>query len=196
MASEDVRTLLVLVTLLLVIFVAFFFLLWRPKFAELRDYQLDLSRKETERLQLEQDVKDWPEAFSQETMARYESELEQLWQLVPSEEETAMLLDEIELRARNARLEILALTRVPSPKTTFEVSQPKAKERTQYVAVPYRLSLGGGYFGLVRFLRDLEDSNRLVNVTSIEIFSGRGRYVLSADIQFNIFYSRAEVKAG
>ena len=129
-------------------------------------------------------------------MAQYEGDLEQLWRLIPSEEETAMLLDEIELRAKSERLDIISLSRVPSPRTSYEISQPKAGETTQYVTVPYKLTLGGSYFGLVRFLRNLEDSNRLVNVTNIDIYTGRGRYVLSAEIQFDIFYSKVEVKAG
>jgi hypothetical protein len=57
------------------------------------------------------------------------------------------------------------------------------------------MSLGGSYFRLIRFLRDLEGANRLVNVTDIDIHSGRGKYPVDADIQFNIFYSKMEGEA-
>ena len=68
-----------------------------------------------------------------------------------------------------------------------------ATRSSRYVKVPYKISLGGTYFGLIGFMRRLEDSNRLVTVTNTKVKAGaEGRFV-SAEVQFNIFYSRVGV---
>ena len=196
MEPEDIKKLLVVVLFFVVASIAFFFVFWRPMSTDLRNSQVDLSNQTAKLLQLEQDVKDWPESFSQQTMEQYEVELEQLWNLIPSEEELAMLLDEIETRAKSARLNIISLARVSASKATFEIDQPQTGQKTQYIRIPYEISLGGKYVGLIEFLRKLEDSRRLVTVTGIRIYKGRGVYPVDVEIQFNIFYSKVGVEIG
>ena len=62
--------------------------------------------------------------------------------------------------------------------------------------MPYKITLGGSYFGLVRFLRKLEDSRRLVTITDIKVNSTEGERFVEAELQFSIFYSRAGVETG
>jgi Tfp pilus assembly protein PilO len=206
MASENVKNLLILMSILMLIFLAFYIFFWRPAHADVRRYQGELRDKEAELIQLERDAEDWPDTITREMLRQYEDELEQLWSLIPSEEEVAMLLDEIQTHARSADLEIISLTRSASPGSTgggsaarvkksssSGKSEGESREQTKYVRVPYKISLGGGYSGLVRFLRMLEDSERLVTVVSIRAYAGE-ESPLDADIQFNIFYSKVGVE--
>jgi len=201
MVSEDVKKLFVLISFFLLVFLAFFFLLWRPKLTDLRRYQRELRDKQAELVQLERDAQDWPDTITREMLEQYEDKLERLWSLIPSEEEISVLLDEIQTHARSADLEILSLTRSSTP--TGASSQPArsaagepkaAGEASRYIRVPYKISLGGGYSGLVKFLRRLEDSERLVTVTSMKMNAGQGQHPVDAEIQFNIFYSKVGVE--
>ena len=196
MAPEDIKKLLIVVSIFLVVFAAFFLLFWRPKAAELSDYRAELSKKQAELARLERDVADWPDTITREKLARYEKELVQLWTLIPSEEEVSELLREIESYARASNLEIISLTRT-SPNKTNRITAPKPGEKEvakpKYVKVPYKITLGGNYYGLISFMRKLEDSNRLVTVSSTSISAGQGDYLVDAEVQFNIFYSKAGV---
>ncbi len=195
MAPEDVKKLLIVVSSFLVIFFAFFFLFWRPTFADLRVSQKELGDKKAELAQLQQDARDWPKSITRDRLDRYEVELGRLLNLIPSEEEVAMLLDEIQTYAEVANLQILALSRT-SVKRRTPTSGTTAGQEPKYVKVPYEISLGGSYFGLIKFLRKLEDSGRLVTVDGIKIKIGQGNYSMDADILFNIFYSKVGVEAG
>jgi Tfp pilus assembly protein PilO len=204
MASEDVKRLFVLISFFLLVFLAFFFLLWRPKLTDLRRYQRELRDKQAELVQLERDAQDWPDTITREMLEQYEDKLERLWSLIPSEEEVSVLLDEIQTHARSSDLEILSLTRSSTSGGTSSRSarsgtaasgNPKAAgEPSRYVRVPYKISLGGGYSGLVKFMRRLEDSERLVTVTSMRMNAGQGQHPVDAEIQFNIFYSKVGVE--
>lgn len=194
MAPENVKKLLIIVSSFLVIFLAFFFLFWRPMFSNLRAYQEELSDKEAELARLQRDARDWPRSITRERLDRYEVELGRLLNLIPSEEEVAMLLDEIQTHAEAADLKILALSRTPVRQT--QAVAVEAGKEPKYVKVPYEISLGGDYFGLIKFLRKLEDSRRLVTVDGIKMSVGQGDDPMDASIQFNIFYSRVGVEAG
>jgi len=204
MASEDVKRLFVLISFFLFVFLAFFFLFWQPKLSDVRRYQRELRDKQAELIQLERDASDWPDTVTREMLEQYEEKLERLWSLIPSEEEIAVLLDEIQTHARAADLEILSLTRsvradsqLASTKSASGNDKPKTEsEPSKYVRVPYKISLGGGYSGVVRFLRRLEDSERLVSVIGMKMRAGQGKYPVDAEIQFNIFYSKVGVETG
>lgn len=192
MDSEDTKKLLAVVGGLLFVFAVFFFLLWRPKYSDLGKYQEELSMKEAELMRLERDAADWPDTITREMLDQYGMELERIWALIPTKEEIAILLEEIQTHARASELEIISLSRIPKPRT----SAPEAKKEEKYVRVPYKIVLGGSYFGLIRFMRKLEDSRRLVTMTDIKVNSVEGKNYAEAEIQFNIFYSRAGVEAG
>jgi Tfp pilus assembly protein PilO len=204
MTPEDIKKLVILASFFLVIFLAFFLLFWRPSMGKLNRYRNDLRSKEEELIQLERDAKSWPETITQRELRRYEYELERLWSLIPSEEKVSMLLHEIRTHAESTNLEVLSLIRSSAGRGTSRTSARPASrsagtgeepEVPRYTTVPYRISLGGSYFGLVRFLRMLEDSERLVTVTGIRMIAQREDYNLVAEIQFNIFYSEAGVEA-
>jgi len=203
MAPEDIKKLVILASFFLVIFLAFFLLFWRPSIGKLNSYRADLRNKEEELIQLERDAKSWPETITQRELRRYEYELERLWSLIPPEETVSMLLHEIRTYAESTNLEVLSLIRSSTGKGTSERSartvsrSAKTAEKPEvprYTTVPYRISLGGSYFGLVRFLWMLEDSERLVTVTGIRVIAQQEKHNLVAEIQFNIFYSEAGVE--
>lgn len=193
----DTKKILILVTIFLVLFLSFFFVFWRPGYSSLRQHQTDLSNKEAELIQLERDAKDWPDSITRGKLGQYENELDRLWELIPTKERVAMLLDEIESLAKASNLEIYSLARIQeqgnrSLRNPAE-ADPQAKKEPEYVRIPYKISLGGDYSGLLRFLRRLEDSRRLVTVVGIRMAVGQGTRSVDSEIQFNIFYSRVEV---
>ena len=189
MDSGNTKKLLAVVGGPLFVFVIFFLLLWRPQYADLGRYREELSKKEAELMQLERDASDWPDTITRGMLNEYEAELERIWELIPSKEEIAILLDEIQDHARSSELEIISLSRVV--KTRASITE--TNKGTKYVRVPYVITLGGNYFGLIRFLRRLEDSRRLVTITDIKINAASGRHFVQANLQFNIFYSRVGV---
>jgi Tfp pilus assembly protein PilO len=159
MSPEDIKRLLIIVSTFLLVFLAFFFLFWRPMFSDLRDYQNELADKKAELARLEKDARDWPRSITRDRLDRYEMELTRL------------------LAARPQR------------------TQAEEGQEPKYVKVPYEISVGGNYSGLIRFLRKLEDSRRLVTVDSIKLIVGQGSHLMDANIQFNIFYSKVGVEA-
>lgn len=202
MAPEDIKKLLIVISVFLVVFAAFFLLFWRPKTNELSTYQNRLSEKQAELTRLERDVANWPDTITREKLRRYEEELVQLWQLIPSEEEVSALLREIESYARAANLEIISLSRTSPDKNAPKPTTPTAKTpaaktqappKPRYVKIPYKIAVGGNYYGVITFLRKLEDSSRLVTVAGTTISAGQGIHLVDAEVQFNIFYSRAGV---
>lgn len=194
MSPEDIRKILIVVCCFLIIFLAFFFLFWRPRFADLRTYQRDLSEKQAELTKLERDAADWPDSITRTRLGRYEEELEHLLQLIPHEEEVSSLLKEIQDYARGSDLEILSLIRTATSKKSE--SAAAAEKKPTYIRVPYKISLGGNYHGVIKFLQKLEDSQRLVTITSTKIYVEQIGASISAEVQFNIFYSRAGVGTG
>ncbi len=197
MAPENIKKLLIVVSVFLIVFAAFFFLFWRPEFGKLRTSQIKLKEKQAELMQLEQDARDWPDSITREKLMRYETELAQLWELIPSEEQVSMLLKEIETHAKDSNMEIISLSRDstntgPTPRVA-PAAGSAAVTGSRYVKVPYRISLGGDYFGLIGFMRRLEDSKRLVTVTNTRVYTGQEGHIVGAEVQFNIFYSRVGV---
>ncbi|MFC1713429.1 type 4a pilus biogenesis protein PilO [Candidatus Poribacteria bacterium] len=197
MAPENIKKILIVVSVFLIVFAAFFFLFWRPEFGKLRASQIKLKEKQAELMQLEQDARDWPDSITREKLGRYEAELVQLWELIPSEEQVSMLLKEIETHARDSNMDIISLSRDltntgPAPRVA-PATGPAAMTGSRYVKVPYRISLGGNYFGLIGFMRRLEDSKRLVTVTNTRVYTGQEGHIVGAEVQFNIFYSRVGV---
>jgi len=196
MASEDVKKLLIVVSVFLIAFVAFFFLFWRPQSNDLATYRSELSKKQMELVQLERDAEDWPDSITREKLGRYEAELTQLWELIPSEEEVSVLLKEVETHAEFSDMKILSLSRESISKNSRSVAGTETSGSPRYIRASYKITLGGNYFGLINFLRKLEDSKRLITVTSAKISNGMAQYLVSAEIQFNIFYSKVGVKIG
>lgn len=192
MAPEDIKKIVIVVCSFLVIFLVFFFFFWRPQYSELKITQEKLSKKQAELIKLERDAEDWPESITRARLRRYEEELMQLWEKVPAKEEISDLLKEIQIHARNSELDILSLSRITVSRTA---NTPEDKE-TQYVRIPYKISVSGSYFGLVSFLRRLEDSRRLVTITSTRVYTGEGNDPVGAEVEFNVFYSKVGVAAG
>lgn len=192
MSPEDIKKILIFVCSFLVIFVLFFFLFWRPRYSDLKVYQKDLSEKQAELAQLERDAKNWPDSITRGKLRQYEEELARVWELIPTKEKVADLLKEIQAHARESDLEIIAMNRV----TDSRGSRTAGKADPRYVKVPYKISVGGNYFGLINFMRMLEDSSRLVTITSTKVYSEEGIHLMGAEIQFNVFYSKVGVGTG
>ena len=193
MAPEDVKKLLIVVSAFLAVFLVFFFFFWRPEYTDLRTYQQSLSEKEAELSQLKQDAEDWPDSITREELNQYEERLSRLLEKVPEEEEVSMFLKNIRGYAVASGLSIMSLVREPD---AVVGSAPAQLKESRYAKVTYKISVGGTYFGLISFLRELEDSNRLFTVTSAKVSSEPKGQFVGAEVQFNIFYSRSGRETG
>jgi len=200
MAPEYTKKLLILVSVFLVIFLSFFFLFWRPGYADLRVHQRKLSAKEAELMKLEDDARDWPKTITRERLNLYENELMKLWTLIPPQEEVSKLLDEIQSHVKGTNLEIISLVR--SSNNRNKSRTPKASEANdpRYAKVQYKITLTGSYFGLIEFLHRFEESQRLVTITNINMstvdksVAMLGNYPVSAEIQFNVYHTKTGVE--
>jgi len=195
---DNTRKILILSGLMLVIFAAFYFFLWRPGMIQLNKYRQDLSKKSSEMVQLEKDARDWPNTITREKLVQYEEKLSLLWSLIPTEEGISLLLDEVQNHARASGLDIMSLKRESGSNLPRTEANKTGKNR--YEKIPYKMQIRGSYFGLTQFIRKLEDSNRLIVISKLEAQTNnlddplKWSYTIEANVEFSIFYSRAEVE--
>lgn len=186
--------------IMLLIFVTFYFALWRPGLSELKKYQVDLNKKATELTQLERDAKDWPDTITREMITRYENKLELLWDLIPTEEGLSLLLDEVQKHAIISGLEIISLKRENGAKKKAAPELPDESNKGNYEKASYAIEIRGGYFGLLKFIKSLEESDRLITINGIESQSNSDEnplqwgHIIETKVGFNIYYSKAGVE--
>jgi len=156
--------LIVFIIISVVIFVAFYFLVWSPNIAKIGKIQKDIDKKRAELAQLKMDVESWPKTATREKLEDYENRLEYLFDLVPSKEEVPGLLDRIQEHGlSSANLQFLSLT------GSGKNADNKNTQENDYFQDSYILTVSGSYFAIVKFLNELERAERLINVDSISL---------------------------
>jgi Tfp pilus assembly protein PilO len=93
----------------------------------------------------------------QERMALYERHVARLEELIPAREEIAILLDDINSRARLVDVEVLSL--VPEPPVASEF----------YTRTAYDMSIVGEYHAVGRFFTEIASLSRIVRPAQIDI---------------------------
>jgi Tfp pilus assembly protein PilO len=93
----------------------------------------------------------------EERMALYERHVARLEELIPAREEIAILLDDINSRARLVDVEVLSL--VPEPPVASEF----------YTRTAYDMSIVGEYHAVGRFFTEIASLSRIVRPAQIDI---------------------------
>jgi Tfp pilus assembly protein PilO len=93
----------------------------------------------------------------QERMALYERHVARLEELIPAREEIAILLDDINSRARLVDVEVLSL--VPEPPIASEF----------YTRTAYNMSIVGEYHAVGRFFTEIASLSRIVRPGQVDI---------------------------
>lgn len=93
----------------------------------------------------------------EERMALYERHVQRLEELIPSQEDVPVLLDDIQARGRARGVEIQGLDPEPT-----EAAGP-------YSRTGYQMSVVGEYHDVARFLTDIATLSRIVTPVQVEI---------------------------
>lgn len=165
MRYRDPIIALVLVVLLAI---AFFFLLWQPKNDELEEVRAETARLETERGQLQTELRRLQEI--QEREPEFRAALARLEEFIPSGPAQATVIRQFQLTADAAGVTIDNVAF--SEPSVVEDAPPTGAPDTVLASMSVSMNLEGGYFQAVDFLRRLEvDVPRAVlqqNVTMSE----------------------------
>lgn len=93
----------------------------------------------------------------EERMALYERHVARLEELIPGQEEVALLLDDIQTRARLAGIDVRSLDPEPT-----EPAGP-------YNKTGYAMSVVGEYHAVARFLTDVASLSRIVTPVQVDV---------------------------
>ena len=93
----------------------------------------------------------------EERMALYERHVERLEQLIPARDEVAMLLDDIQGRARRRNVDVQGLD--PEPAVLVG----------PYSETGYQMTVVGEYHDVARFLGDIASLSRIVTPVEVEL---------------------------
>lgn len=93
----------------------------------------------------------------EERMALYERHVQRLEQLIPAQEEVAVLLDDIQGRARAVDVEVISLDPEPT-----ETAGP-------YNRTGYQMTVVGEYHAVGRFLTEIASLSRIVTPVQVDI---------------------------
>lgn len=93
----------------------------------------------------------------EERMALYERHVQRLEQLIPAQEEVAVLLDDIQGRARAVNVDVISLDPEPT-----EAAGP-------YNRTGYQMTVVGEYHSVGRFLTEIASLSRIVTPVQVDI---------------------------
>lgn len=164
--------------ILIVILVAFFYLLHRPNGKKIKQLtarrdslQIEVQKAEAARARL-------PEL--QAKIARLEVEWEKAKEMLPKEKELPSLIQQISNSGAKAGASFLL----------FKPSGPQPK--VNYQEIPVQIKVACGYHQLAKFLSNVGNLARIVNVPSVKIKTGSERNI-EAELQA-ITYTVAKEK--
>lgn len=147
------------------VFLIFYFVIWSPNISKIRKTQKEINEKRTELALLKTDVESWPKTATREKLEEYEERLQYLFSLVPAKEEVPGLLDRIQEHGLSSRdLQFLSLT-----KSAKNADNRVNGTENNYFRDSYVLSINSSYFAIVKFIHELEQAERLINIDSISL---------------------------
>jgi Tfp pilus assembly protein PilO len=136
----------------IVIGLAFWFLLYSPRSTEIEDVRAETAALETERQSLQNEVAQLREVERNQVEIR--AALAQLEEYIPSGTAQSSVIRQLQLAADAAGVEILSLTF--SEPQAVEDAPPTGVPDTVLARIPISVTLDGGYFQAVDFLRRIE----------------------------------------
>jgi Tfp pilus assembly protein PilO len=171
------------------IFVAFYFLFWRPRLQHLKLIQEAINRRQNQVDSLKKDIATYPRTITEEKLQEVEANLREVFTKVPTEKEIQGLLKQIrQYSARKGNLDIRAINNIT--RTQKWDSQPELKISKE----TYEIVAQGSAPDVIRFLNDIESGSRLITIEDFKLErSTQDTHNVDMMTIFNIYYSNLEV---
>ena len=153
------QRILIFSSVFVVIIVAFVFLLYKPKLADIKKYKKELSGLEKKLVVAKKNAANL-EKF-QKMMAEAEIQFKKAMKALPEREEIPSLLTSISRSGQTVGLEFLLF-------------EPKAEVRKEFYAeIPVAMQVVGGYHDLAIFFDKVARLSRIVNIKNITMGPGK-----------------------
>ncbi len=150
------QKILILSFTIILIAVAFYFLLIKPKHDELKDIQKKLSDLQTQVQESKKIADNLPKL--QQEFNQLNKELERALTELPDQKQIPLLLTSITSAGKAAGLDFL-------------VFKPKPEEPKEfYASVPVDITVSGSFNGVAKFFAAVSDLPRIVNISNV-VFS-------------------------
>lgn len=185
MFSSGLKRVLFYIALYGLVFIAFYFLFWRSSINKIEREDKKIDQIEITLAQTKSYISDWPVTFEKD-LQKAENELKDFLARIPDKEEIPDILREI----HKAKLNIISIENM-TPKKEYKKEPSKKREKGKYDKSIYELKANGNYFDIIKFLRNLETMERLVNIENFNLNSSTGvDDSVDLNLTFSIFYSK------
>ena len=170
-------------------------MIFAHKYTQYKILQLDL--KEQELFQISNNILNYKNKYG--NLDEYMQKLEERFQLssriLPEKINQGEFVNFLQRTARENKVNIISLT----PGITEPVykdsdngsdlakSEEIAKQGDTLIKLPINLKIQGSYFSMIKFLKSLEKSERLMNIEEVSIISKDDGDRLNCDLQIIIF---------
>ena len=141
----------------------FIFLIFIPLVRKIAQFNRDIKERESSLVVKERGYYDATEL--KKDLLVLEKEAQEDDRRIPYLIETNMLIDSLKAITREARLKFISIE--PMDQVKFELPDTDSL----YHELPIRINLKCGFFELVEFIKKIEDSKKLMKVTSLTIGS-------------------------
>jgi Tfp pilus assembly protein PilO len=139
-------------------------------------------------------IEDWP-ITAQRELQKAEEDLEEFLAQIPDEEDIPEVLGKIQKYGiKSSRLNLSSLENITiEEKEANGDGATKQVSEEKYAKSTYQLAASGNYFDVIKFLRNFETMERLINVETFSLKrSGDEEDNVNLDLTFSVFYSRPE----
>jgi Tfp pilus assembly protein PilO len=192
MFSFRLGRIFIYITFWSIVFVAFYLFFWRGSLNELNKRSNKIDNIEKSLAQIQKYIDDWPVTAERE-LQEAEKNLEAFFAKIPEQEDIPEILRKIqEYGVKNSQLNLKTIENEEKSRGVMpEKQQPKAEgEAGKYAKSTYRLVANGNYFDIIKFLRNLETMERLINIDDFDLNSDSDADGVDVVLIFSIFYSK------
>jgi len=194
MFSFRLGRIFIYITFWSIVFIAFYLFFWRGSLNELNKRSNNIDKIEKSLTEIQKYIDDWPITAERE-LQEAEKNLEAFFAKIPEQEDIPEILRKIqEYGVKNSRLNLKTIENEEKSRGVIsEKQQPKAEgESGKYAKSTYRLVANGDYFDIIKFLRNLETMERLININDFDLNSASDAESVDVVIIFSIFYSKPQ----
>ena len=208
MFSTELKKVIAFASFWGLVFIFFYFSFWNPGIGSLKKTRERINLNQGVLTQIKKDVESWPKTLTAEKLKNAEEELQELFAKIPPEEDIPGILEHIQkYGAMMVHLNITGITNITTEDTKQKRNEDE-EEETPYAKVTYKLTADGNFLNVIRFLRGLETSERLIviedlnlkretgekNNVETHVFGLKGALLtLQAEVTLSLFYSKPEL---
>jgi Tfp pilus assembly protein PilO len=174
------------------IFIAFYFSFWRVSLSKINKESESIIQTQKMLTQMQKYIADWP-ITAQRELEEAEEDLEEFLAQIPDEEDIPEVLGKIqEYGVRSSQLDLSSIENITQEEkqANGDGAKKQVSEEEKYAKSTYQLAANGNYFDVIKFLRNFETMERLVNVEEFSFKSDDGEDNINLDLTFSVFYSK------